>query len=215
VYAVKIEDAKERIEGGIRSFLKRQTSTFGNNKSLDVASISFDWPDYWERHRSPQLQVVVRVTDPTTPSYTQVQYIQDRINERMEREFPGLQLQMEVHRINMTVISGNDVTSEPTKLNLERILGQEIIQKIPPPESDNKAEDKLILKLILILKYQTQYLDNLQKIFYTPQKLFGLTSLHEAYIKTKTHTDLIGAASFPAQSSRSLHKPQIYKFIYA
>jgi hypothetical protein len=143
VYAVKIEDAKERIEGGIRSFLKRQTSTFGNNKSLDVASISFDWPDYWERHRSPQLQVVVRVTDPTTPSYTQVQYIQDRINERMEREFPGLQLQMEVHRINMTVISGNDVTSEPTKLNLERILGQEIIQKIPPPESDNKAEDKI------------------------------------------------------------------------
>ena len=50
---------------------------------------------------------------------------------------------MEVHRINMTVISGNDVTSEPTKLNLERILGQEIIQKITPPESDNKAEDKI------------------------------------------------------------------------
>jgi hypothetical protein len=107
---VKIEDAKERIEGGIRSYLKRQTTTFGNNKSLDVASISFDWPDYWERHRSPQLQVVVRVIDPTTPSYMQVQYIQDRINERMEREFPGLQLQMEVQRINMTVISGNDVT---------------------------------------------------------------------------------------------------------
>ena len=61
----------------------------------------------------------------------------------MEREFPGLQLQMEVHRINMTIVSGNDVTSEPTKLNLERILGQEIIQKIPPPESDNKAEDKI------------------------------------------------------------------------
>jgi uncharacterized hydrophobic protein (TIGR00271 family) len=83
VYAVKIEDAKVRIEGGIRSYLKRQTTTFGNNKSLDVASISFDWPDYWERHRSPQLQVVVRVTDPTTPSYKQVQYIQDRINEKM------------------------------------------------------------------------------------------------------------------------------------
>jgi hypothetical protein len=61
----------------------------------------------------------------------------------MKREFPGLQLQMEVHRINMTIISGNNVTSEPTKLNLERILGQEMIQKIPPPESDNKAEDKI------------------------------------------------------------------------
>ena len=43
----------------------------------------------------------------------------------------------------MTIISGDDVTSEPTKLNLERILGQEMIQKIPPPESDNKAEDKI------------------------------------------------------------------------
>ena len=103
---MKIEDAKKRIEGGIRSYLKRQTTTFGNNKSLDVASISFDWPDYWERHRSPQVRVVVRVTDPTTPSYMQVQYIQDRINERMEREFPGLQLQMEVQRINMTIASG-------------------------------------------------------------------------------------------------------------
>ena len=115
---MKIEDAKERIEGGIRSFLKRQTTTFGNNKLLDVASISFDWPDYWERHRSPQLQVFVRGTNPTTPSYTQVQYIQDRINERMEREFPDLQLHMEVHRINMTIVSGNDVTSEPTELIL-------------------------------------------------------------------------------------------------
>ena len=140
---MKIEDAKERIEGGIRSYLKRQTTTFGNNKSLDVASISFDWPDYWERHRSPQLQVVVRVTDPTTPSYMQVQYIQDRINERMEREFPGLQLQMEVQRINMTVVSGNDVTSEPTKFNLERILGQEMIQKTSPPDPDNKGEGKI------------------------------------------------------------------------
>ena len=88
VYAVKIEDAKVRIEGGIRSYLKRQTTTFGNNKSLDVASISFDWPDYWERHRSPQLQVVVRVTDPTTPSYKQVQYIQDRINEKNGKKLP-------------------------------------------------------------------------------------------------------------------------------
>ena len=48
----------------------------------------------------------------------QVQYIQDRINERMEREFPDLQLHMEVHRINMTIVSGNDVTSEPTELIL-------------------------------------------------------------------------------------------------
>ena len=142
VYAVKIEDAKVRIEGGIRSYLKRQTTTFGNNKSLDVASISFDWPDYWERHRSPQLQVVVRVTDPTTPSYKQVQYIQDRINEKMGKNFPNLKLQMKVLRINMTVVSGKDVTPESTKFNLQRILGQDTIQDISLPETDIEGEHK-------------------------------------------------------------------------
>ena len=142
VYAVKIEDAKVRIEGGIRSYLKRQTTTFGNNKSLDVASISFDWPDYWERHRSPQLQVVVRVTDPTTPSYKQVQYIQDRINEKMGKNFPNLKLQMKVLRISMTVVSGKDVTPESTKFNLQRILGQDTIQDISLPETDIEGEHK-------------------------------------------------------------------------
>ena len=142
VYAVKIEDAKVLIEGGIRSYLKRQTTTFGNNKSLDVASISFDWPDYWERHRSPQLQVVVRVTDPTTPSYKQVQYIQDRINEKMGKDFPNLKLQMKVLQINMTVVSGKDVTPESTKFNLQRILGQDTIQDISLPETDIEGEHK-------------------------------------------------------------------------
>ena len=146
VYAVKIEDAKVRIEGGIRSYLKRQTTTFGNNKSLDVASISFDWPDYWERHRSPQLQVVVRVTDPTTPSYKQVQYIQDRINEKMEKNFPNLRIQMKVLRINMTVVSGKDVTPASTKFNLERILGQNTLQNISPLEPEIEGEHKVELE---------------------------------------------------------------------
>ena len=75
LYTVKRENAKQRIKSGIRAFLKQRTATFGNNESLELASVSFDWPDYWERQRSPQLQVVVRVTDPTTPSYKQVQYI--------------------------------------------------------------------------------------------------------------------------------------------
>jgi uncharacterized hydrophobic protein (TIGR00271 family) len=146
VYTVKIEDAKVRIEGGIRSYLKRQTTTFGNNKSLDVASISFDWPDYWERHRSPQLQVVVRVTDPTTPSYKQVQYIQDRINEKMEKNFPNLRIQMKVLRINMTVVSGKDVTPASTKFNLERILGQDTLQNISPLEPEIEGEHKVELE---------------------------------------------------------------------
>ena len=142
LYTVKRENAKERIESGIRDYLKQRTATFGNNKSLELASISFDWPDYWERQRSPQLQVVVRVTDPTTPSYKQVQYIQDRINEKIKTAFPGLKLQMQVQRINVTIVSGRDVILEPEEFNLERILRQNMPQSssLPETESASKAE---------------------------------------------------------------------------
>jgi hypothetical protein len=125
LYTLKRENAKERIESGIRAYLKRQTATFGNNDSLELESVSFDWPDYWERHRSPQLQVVVRVTDPTTPSYKQVQLIQDKINEKITESFPGLKLRMEVQRINVTVVSGKEVFLDTNKFNLRRILTEE------------------------------------------------------------------------------------------
>ena len=142
LYTVKRENAKERIESEIRTYLKQRTATFGNNKSLELASISFDWPDYWERQRSPQLQVVVRVTDPTTPSYKQVQYIQDRINENIKTVFPGLKLQMQVQRINVTVVSGKDIILESEEFNLERILRQESLQSpsLPDTESAIKYE---------------------------------------------------------------------------
>ena len=142
LYTVKRENAKERIESEIRTYLKQRTATFGNNKSLELASISFDWPDYWERQRSPQLQVVVRVTDPTTPSYKQVQYIQDRINEKIKTVFPGLKLQMQVQRINVTVVSGKDIILESEEFNLERISRQESLQSpsLPDTESAIKYE---------------------------------------------------------------------------
>jgi ABC-type multidrug transport system fused ATPase/permease subunit len=150
LYTVKRENAKERIESGIRAYLKQRTATFGNNESLELASVSFDWPDYWERQRSPQLQVVVRVTDPTTPSYKQVQLIQDRINEKIKIAFPGLKLQMQVQRINVTIVSGKDVILESEEFNLERILRQDIPQNSSLPEAENaiKAEPKASETLI-------------------------------------------------------------------
>ena len=142
LYTVKRENAKERIETGIRDYLKQRTATFGNNDSLELASISFDWPDYWEPQRSPQLQVVVRVTDPTTPSYKQVQYIQDRINEKIKTSFPGLKLQMQVQRINVTVVSGKDVIPEPGQFNLEQILRQDILQNPSLLQSKSASKAK-------------------------------------------------------------------------
>lgn len=137
LYTVKRENAKERIESGIRAFLKQRTATFGNNESLELASVSFDWPDYWERQRSPQLQVVVRVTDPKTPSYKQVQYIQDRINENIKTVFPGLKLQMQVQRINVTIVSGKDIILESEEFNLEQILRQEVLQNSSLPDTES------------------------------------------------------------------------------
>ena len=119
LYKIKREASKQTIEQDIRSYLKRGTLTFGANKSLDLESVDFDWPDYWQTNATPKLQLVVRVTDPTTPSFKQVQEIQNRINRKLSEKFPGLQMQMQVHRINVSVISGQDV---PKTLDLGDIL---------------------------------------------------------------------------------------------
>ena len=119
LYNLKSTVVKERIEGDIRSYLKRGTLTFGANEALDLGSIDFDWPDYWQSNRSPTLEVVVRVTDPTTPSYKQVQEIQNRINNRLREEFQGLQIQMRVQRINVSVVSGDEVIET---VDLKQIL---------------------------------------------------------------------------------------------
>ena len=63
-------------------------------------------------------------------------------NEKMGKNFPSLKLQMKVLRINMTVVSGKDVTPESTKFNLERILGQDTIQNISPPDPDIQGVHK-------------------------------------------------------------------------
>lgn len=119
LYKIKREASKQTIEQDIRSYLKRGTLTFGANKSLDLESVDFDWPDYWQTNATPKLQLVVRVTDPTTPSFKQVQEIQNRINRKLSEKFPGLQMQMQVHRINVSVVSGQDV---PKTLDLDDIL---------------------------------------------------------------------------------------------
>ena len=119
LYKIKREASKQTIEQDIRSYLKRGTLTFGANKSLDLESVDFDWPDYWQTNATPKLQLVVRVTDPTTPSFKQVQEIQNRINGKLSEKFPGLQMQMQVHRINVSVVSGQDV---PKTLDLGDIL---------------------------------------------------------------------------------------------
>ena len=136
LYAVKRENAKVRIEQDISAYLKQRTQTFGSNDSLELENILFDWPDYWSSNQTPKILLVVRVTNPTTPSYKQVQIIQDRINKRLSEQFDGLKMQMEVQRINVTVVSGSEVMDS---VNIKDILDQvespeETLQSNPSPQ---------------------------------------------------------------------------------
>ena len=57
------------------------------------------------------MQVVVRVTNPATPSYKQVEIIQNKINGRLAKQFPKrkLEMQMKVQRIHVSVVEGSEV----------------------------------------------------------------------------------------------------------
>ena len=120
-FKLKREVTQKQIESGIRSYLKTGTVTFGANDAVELEKIVFDWPDYWERNRAPTLQVVVRVIDPTQPTYKQVQAIQDTINSKLSGQFQGLELQMQVQRINVSVVEGNEVND---RVDLEQIFNE-------------------------------------------------------------------------------------------
>ena len=104
-----------------------------------MESIDFDWPDHWRTRAKTKLQLVVRVTDPAIPSNKQVQEIQNRINNKLSENFPGLQMQMQVLRINVSVVSGRDV---PETIDLDQILNQseDIAEKTSVIPSDQLVE---------------------------------------------------------------------------
>ena len=120
-FKLKREVAQKQIESGIRYYLKNETLTFGANDAVELEKIVFDWPDYWEQDRAPTFQVVVRSLDPKLPSYKQVQNIQDTINRRLSGQFQGLELQMQVQRINVSVVEGNEVDDE---IDLDQIFNE-------------------------------------------------------------------------------------------
>jgi uncharacterized hydrophobic protein (TIGR00271 family) len=113
LYDKRMEVAQQKIEENIRDFLKGQTLTFGANDSLALNSIEFDWPNFWEKRRYPTVEVVVRVTNPNLPSFKQVQIIQDLINEKViGSRLEGLKFQVQVQRINVSVVEGREVKQQ-------------------------------------------------------------------------------------------------------
>ena len=139
LFKLKQEAAKEQIESDIRYYLKNETLTFGANEALELEKIDLDWPNYWEQNRAPTLQVVVRVTDPTTPSYKQVQEIQDNINSKLSWQFQGLELQMQVQRINVSVVQGNEV--DESLFDLEQIFNEADTALAPMQVDEEELEN--------------------------------------------------------------------------
>ena len=109
---------------------------------MELEKVVFDWPNYWEQNQAPSFQVVVRSVDPQLPSYKQVQNIQDTINSRLSGQFPGLELQMQVQRINVSVVEGNEVDVE---FDLEQIFNGAETSLVPvqvhEDEPKNEAGD--------------------------------------------------------------------------
>ena len=64
---------------------------------------------------------MVRVTNRQLRATNKFRYIQDRINEKLSEQFDGLKMQMEVQRINVSVVSGSEVMDS---INIKTILDQ-------------------------------------------------------------------------------------------
>ena len=137
-FKLEREVAQKQIESGIRYYLKNETLTFGANDAVELEKVVFDWPNYWERNRAPSFLVVVRSLDPTLPSFKQVQNIQDTINRRLSGEYPGLELQMQVQRINVSVVEGNEVEED---VDLDQIFSEADKPLAPVPVIEEKPEE--------------------------------------------------------------------------
>ena len=83
--------------------------------------------------------MVVRSLDPKLPSYKQFQNIQDTINSRLSGQFPGLELQMKVQRINVSVVEGNEVDLE---VDLEQIFNDADTSLAPAQVLEDEPKDQ-------------------------------------------------------------------------
>ena len=82
--------------------------------------------------------MVVRSIDPTLPSTKQVQQIQDTINRGLAGEYPGLELQMQVQRINVSVVEGKEVVDS---VDVEQILNDADTASTPIQVLDDEPEE--------------------------------------------------------------------------
>ena len=68
-----------------------------------------------------------------------MQNIQDTINSRLSGQFPGLELQMQVQRINVSVVEGTEADLE---VDLEQIFNEADTGLAPPQALEDEPKDQ-------------------------------------------------------------------------
>ena len=110
------EQTRQDIERTIRTFLERETLTFGADPSVEVGQVLINW-----KRNPPLIKVLVRVTNPNLPTYTQISAVQDAINARQP-----LRYELMVQRTAVVVVGPEEAPNPSDSKNFE------LIEPAPP-----------------------------------------------------------------------------------
>ena len=113
----------KRIQSTVSDFLKTKTLTFGGNESLELDNINYSWAN---GQKKSIVDIVVRVTDPETPTYKQIEAVEKEINDRIGNPLQGLRFKLRVKRINMSIVEGRDVMNTNTEALDPNVLEQDL-----------------------------------------------------------------------------------------
>ena len=113
----------KKIQSTVSDFLKTKTLTFGDNESLELDHINYSWAS---GQKKSIVDIVVRVTDPETPTYKQIEAVEKEINERIGNPLQGLRFKLRVKRINISIVEGRDVMSTNTETLDTNVLEEDL-----------------------------------------------------------------------------------------
>ena len=113
----------KRIQSTVSDFLKTKTLTFGGNESLELDNINYSWAN---GQKKSIVDIAVRVTDPETPTYKQIEAVEKEINDRIGNPLQGLRFKLRVKRINMSIVEGRDVMNTNTEALDPNVLEQDL-----------------------------------------------------------------------------------------
>jgi len=127
----------QQIQKIVVDFLRRQTLTFGGNESLLLDDIKFNWVP----GQTTVIDIVVRVTDPKTPSLKQVEAVEAEINSKIGRRL-GFAFQLRVQRVQISFVEGSDVPDTTIKSKEIDLLDEDLNlmkEKLKQLEAINQA----------------------------------------------------------------------------